>query len=76
MARPRVSQFTDVITVHCGDVHLAIKPGDTVDFDQPIGAGTLEQQLGERASGFAEIASASPKPTGRRVTEPAEDKQE
>jgi hypothetical protein len=49
--RLMVSTFTDVISV-LG--HATIRPGDLVDFDQPVGKGTLADALGPHTAGFVE----------------------
>lgn len=54
--RLMVSTFTDVIAV-LG--HVTIRPGDVVDFDQPVGRGTLADALGAHVAGFAD-APAGP----------------
>lgn len=46
------SRLTDTVTVHAGDVHRQIAPGDTVDLDEPIGGTTLAELLGPHVAGF------------------------
>lgn len=56
-----VSRFTDVITVHAGDTHRAIQPGEIVDLDEPIGAGTLADALGAHTARFEPVQASKAK---------------
>lgn len=79
MSRLKVSTLTDTLTIHAGDTHLAIAPGQTVDLDQACGAGTLEDALGPHAGAFVDppVAEAvRPSPTRKRADAPAEPVQE
>lgn len=51
--RLMVSRLTDTVTVHAGDRHVAIAPGAVVDFDEHLGAATLESHMGHLAASFA-----------------------
>lgn len=57
--RLMVSTFTDVVSV-LG--HATIRPGDLVDFDQPVGRGTLADALGPHTAGFTDAPAAADSP--------------
>lgn len=55
------SPFTDVLTVHAGDAHMAIAPGEVVDLDQAVAPDTtLAQLLGEHAAAFVAVPAKKP----------------
>lgn len=60
--RLMVSCLTDTVTVHAGDLHLPIAPGAVVDFDTPVGSGTLEDALGACAQSFHPCTEEEPGP--------------
>lgn len=68
------STMTDTVTVHAGDQHVAIAPGDVVDFDQPLGASTLGAELGPHAEQFTAVDEKPAKTRSKRETpvDPAE----
>lgn len=55
MARLKVSKLTDLLTVHAGDAHVAIAPGQVVDVDARLGDGTLGDALGVHLESFGEV---------------------
>lgn len=50
--RLATSIYSDLLTLHSGDAHRAIAPGDVVDLDESFGRGTLADAIGERIAGF------------------------
>ena len=61
--RMRRSQLTDVVTIHAGSDHLTITPGQVVDLDARIGAGTVAEALGSLADAFvADAPEEAPGP--------------
>ncbi len=67
--RIRRSQLTDAVTVHAGADHLTITPGQAVDLDRPIGAGTLAEALGPLVAAFVEDPVVEDVP-GKKPGEP------
>jgi hypothetical protein len=64
------STFTDVLTVHAGDVHRQIQPNEIVDLHERIGAERLEAALGAHAEKFEDVKKSKSDNT-RAATVPA-----